>query len=205
MCAAQTVEWFTNTEVCTQRMLLNTFKGKSASNISTRVLYPAPIVIIRSRPTRILTLFGLFEVRSTHLRTFVFRIWTSRPHWWLTITDAAFGLCVRQMSVKSGACVMQHRVYKAGCQRRIWAGVYSRRCDMAVGCRGKHSSFPFFFCLWHSHTVVSPGWACDGLWSDLRRAHMAHRVDDHKGRLPVAQATVLALPPSSQTKVSSQE
>lgn len=31
---------------------------------------------------------------------------------------------------------------------------------------------------------------------------MAHRVNDHKTRLPVAQATVLALPPPGQAKVS---
>lgn len=31
---------------------------------------------------------------------------------------------------------------------------------------------------------------------------MAHRVHDHQSRLPVAQATVLALPPSSQAKVT---
>lgn len=158
MCAAQTVEWFTNTEVCTQGILLNTFKGKSAFNIITRALYLPPIMIIRSRPTRILTLFGLFELRSTYLRTFVFRKWTSRPHWWLTVTDAAFGLCTRQISVNSGACVMQHRVYKAGCRFRVWAGVYSRRCDMAVSCRGKHSSFTPFFSLSLPHTHSGLTW-----------------------------------------------
>ena len=31
---------------------------------------------------------------------------------------------------------------------------------------------------------------------------MAHRVNDHQSRLPVAQATVLALPPPSQAEVS---
>lgn len=48
---------------------------------------------------------------------------------------------------------------------------------------------------WMSERVC---WQLGNLW----RAHMAHRVNDHPSRLPVAQATVLALPPPSQAEVS---
>ena len=47
-------------------------------------------------------------------------------------------------------------------------------------------------------------WAAERLTAlgNLWRAHMAHGVNNHQSALPVAQAAVLALPPSSQAKVS---
>lgn len=99
---------------------------------------------------------------------------------------------------------MQHRVY-------LNMGVFFfhswRHCDTRGGLPCCCWSQSFSFSLSHTYTHFQRVAFWMSVWGSVglticKRAHMAHRVEEHKGRLPVAQATVLARPSSSQAKVS---